>query len=90
METLQIEITGQGFKPDNVILQPHNMVKWLNNDNKPHSVKAEDGHSFNSSALQPGEVFEYHFHEKGIYGYYDELNPRLRAEISISNIPSAE
>ncbi len=87
---MDINITNKGYQPNNVVIGPSEHIIWHNNDNRPHTVSASDGHSFDSAEIAPGTSYEFSFREKGIFGYYDKLNPDLQGEISISNIPPSE
>lgn len=87
---MDIEITKEGFKPNNVVAEPPEFVVWHNKDDEPHTVTAADGHSFDSASIPPGGIYEFNFRKKGIYAYYDKYKPQLQGEISISNIPPAD
>ncbi len=87
---MDIDITKEGFKPDNIVLEPPEMVVWHNKDDKAHTVTATDGHSFNSGEIEPGQNYQFNFRKKGIYGYFDKHEEQLQGEISISNIPATD
>ena len=87
---MDINITDKGFQPNNIVIEPSEHVIWHNNDNRPHTVSASDGHSFDSAEIAPGTSFELDLRQKGIYGYYDRLNPELQGELSIANIPATD
>lgn len=87
---MDIDITKEGYKPNNVVVEPPEQVVWHNNDKKEHTVTAADGHSFDSGPIPPGGSFEFNFRNKGIYAYSDKHQPQLQGEISISNIPATE
>lgn len=87
---MEIEITKDGFKPNNAVAEPPEFVVWKNKDDSEHSVTAADGRSFDSGPISPGNSFEFNFRKKGIYAYYDKHKPQLQGEISISNIPPSD
>jgi len=63
-------VNDPGYTPDNitVVLGVNNTVRWVNNDNMPHTVSAVDG-SFDSGNLNPGSNFTHTFTQAGTYPY---------------------
>ncbi|HZW03824.1 MAG TPA: hypothetical protein VFF68_07850, partial [Anaerolineaceae bacterium] len=56
----RVAMTGDRFDPARVTLAVGATVVWMNEDDEPHTVLAED-HSFSSGALEPGDEFEVTF-----------------------------
>ncbi|HVC27165.1 MAG TPA: cupredoxin domain-containing protein [Nitrososphaerales archaeon] len=59
------------YSPDQVtvVMGVNNTVTWVNNDNAPHTVTANDG-SFGSGNIGSGGSYTYTFTEPGTYAYY--------------------
>ena len=76
-----IGITNNGYtKPDHWSGKDQ-PVTWINNDNKSHSVTADDA-SFDSGPIAPGGSYTKEFSRPGVYTYHDNFSG-AKATISI-------
>jgi len=68
--------TSSGYSPGTITVSVsgNNTVTWLNNDNAPHTVTANDG-SFSSGNIAPGASFSYTFTKSGTYTYHCLYHP---------------
>lgn len=80
-QTSDISITATGFSPVNATMSINNVVKFTNNDTKNHDVIGSNG--FDSGPLSKGMVYYYKFPQKGIYTYYDKMNPTWKGQINV-------
>ena len=65
-----VDIEPWGFWRAHMPVEPGTTVRWINLDNQPHTVTADDG-SFDSGVLKPGESFDFRFDALGRWHYYD-------------------
>lgn len=70
-----------------VVVGKNNTVTWINNDNAPHTVTADDG-SFNSGNLNAGESWTHVFTTPGSYTYHCGYHPWMRATIIVKSATS--
>jgi plastocyanin len=81
-KAVEISIKGMKFTPASVTIKAGQSVTWTNNDQRDHTVAANDG-SFNSGNLGPGATFTYKFAKGGTYKYACSLHPRMKGEIVV-------
>lgn len=77
-----ITIKNISFNPETVTIKKGQTVRWVNNDNRDHSIMAKD-QSFKSGDLKNGETFEFTFKEAGTFDYICVLRPRMLATIVV-------
>lgn len=59
-------------------------VTWINNDNMPHTVTA-DNESFDSGDIQPGASFSYTFTALGQFSYHCRYHP-MKAMVIVGGV----
>jgi plastocyanin len=79
----RIAIDSFSFTPAEVVVAPGTKVTWVNHDDVPHTVTANDK-SFTSSALDTDDSFSHTFTAKGIYAYYCAVHPHMTARIVVN------
>ena len=65
-----VDIEPWGFWRAHVPVEPGTTVRWINLDDKPHTVTADDG-SFDSGVLESGQFFDFRFDALGRWHYHD-------------------
>jgi plastocyanin len=67
---------GKAYTPDpvTVVVGINNTIKWVNNDNAPHTVTANDA-SFDSGNVAQGQSFTFTFTTPGTYHYHCIYHP---------------
>ncbi|MGH9977059.1 MAG: cupredoxin domain-containing protein [Nitrososphaeraceae archaeon] len=77
--TILLDSTNLGdkaYQPNPIEVFVGSSVSWTNDDRIVHSVTAIEG-EFDSSVMQPDEVFEYTFDKVGGFDYYCMLHPSM-------------
>lgn len=77
-----IEIENLKFKPATVEIEVGDIVVWVNNDDREHTVTARDG-TFTSGNLASGKAYERKFDKPGNVDYGDELHPRMHGTVVV-------
>ncbi len=77
-----IAITNFIYMPENITVQVGDMVTWTNNDQSPHTVDADNG-AFKSGTINRGETFSYQTTQPGVYMYYCQFHPYMKATITV-------
>ena len=77
-----VTIQGLKFKPEKLEIEPGDTVVWVNNDDRDHTVVADDG-SFESPRIRNGKRYEKKFTKPGKYNYGDDLHPRMRGAVVV-------
>src|SRR5687768_769001 len=77
-----VTIENLKFRPDPVTIDVGDTIVWTNNDDREHSVKADDG-SFDSGALRTGKSFSRTFTKAGKYSYGSDPSPRTKGVVVV-------
>lgn len=78
----EVSIEGFAFSQDTITVSPGDTVTWINNDNTPHTVTADDN-SFDSGTLTRGDTFSRVFTEPGTYTYHCEPHPNMTGTVIV-------
>ena len=65
----RVSMKGGAFTPNELLIAETGTVLWVNDDNKIHTVTADNG-AFDSGDIQPGATFTYTFNTRGAYPYH--------------------
>jgi plastocyanin len=81
-----VTIEQSRFAPDPVEVAVGSEVTFENLDAFAHTVTSAEGSDleFASGELGPDETFTQTFDEAGTYGYFCEIHPTMRAEVTVS------
>ena len=81
---------GPTVKIDNFVFGPQALtvavgatVTWVNRDDIPHTVTADDKHTFKSKVLDTDERFAFTFTRPGEYGYFCSLHPHMVGKVIV-------
>ena len=69
-----------------VVLGVNSTVTWVNNDDAPHTVTANDG-SFNSGNINAGQSWAHTFTTPGTYTYYCSYHPWMKGTVVVKAAP---
>jgi plastocyanin len=75
-KTMTLSIKNFAFNPPNATVAPGTTVTWVNDDQVPHTVTANDG-AFDSGTLQPGQSYSFAFDKPGTYAYHCNIHPYM-------------
>lgn len=81
--TRTVLIQGFKFKPANITIKPGTKVIWINKDTTQHTATANDGRSFDSGRLGPGQRFSHTFKRAGKKAYHCEIHPSMKGSVTI-------
>ena len=75
---------GKAYVPDplTVVVGVNSTVDWVNNDNAPHTVTANDA-SFDSGNVAPGQSFTFTFTTPGMYQYHCIYHPWMTGTVIV-------
>ena len=68
--------------PITVVIGKNNTITWVNDDDVPHTVTADNG-SFNSGNLNPGDSWTQTFTQPGTYTYHCNYHPWMRGTVIV-------
>ena len=77
-----VKIANFTFQAPVVTVKPGSTVTWVNDDDIPHTVTADDK-SFKSKVLDSGERFSFTFAKPGAFGYFCSLHPHMTGKIVV-------
>lgn len=79
----QVTIEDLKYKPAEIKVKVGDTVVWTNNDDREHTVTAEDG-SFKSGRLRSGKVFKFTFKKAGRFPYKDDFFARMSGVVVVA------
>jgi plastocyanin len=77
-----VRIANFTFTPSVLAVRPGTTVTWINDDDIPHTVVANDK-SFRSPVLDTGDRFSFTFAKAGQFGYFCSLHPHMTGKIVV-------
>ncbi len=78
-----VKIDNFAFDSQTVTAAPGATVSWVNDDDAPHTVVADDGKSFRSKTLDTGDKFSFTFMSAGTYGYFCSVHPHMTGKVVV-------
>ena len=77
-----VTIDNLKYRPATVEVAVGDTVTWTNNDDREHTVTADDG-SFDSGKLRTGKSFSKTFDKPGKYPYGSDPSPRTKGVVVV-------
>jgi len=65
-----IAAEDEDFNPVELHVTPGTTITWTNTGAENHTVTSDDGTTFDSGTLAPGDPFTFTFTDPGAYPYY--------------------
>ena len=82
-DTVRVVMRDILFVPDKITARVGQTVRWKNEDDVDHTVKAEKGADFASKALSKGDTYEVKVKKTGTIGYVCTIHPSQRGTITV-------
>jgi plastocyanin len=77
-----VTIDNFSFTPQEITVSPGTTVRWVNQDDVPHTVVSNDK-KFKSKALDTDDKFSFTFTDPGTYEYYCSVHPKMTAKVTV-------
>src|SRR5579862_7871968 len=77
-----VKIDNFVFGPEALTVSVGTTVTWINQDDIPHTVVANDK-TFKSKVLDSDERFSFTFTKPGEYGYFCSLHPHMTGKVIV-------
>jgi plastocyanin len=77
-----IHIKNFAFVPDTVTIHPGSTVRFVQDDETPHTVTAAD-HSFDSGNLNQKDTWKHTFAKEGTYKYLCSYHPYMKGTVIV-------
>ena len=81
--TRTVVIQGFSFKPAHITIKRGTKVIWINRDSTAHTATANNGRSFDSGRLGPGQRFSHTFKSAGKKPYHCEIHADMRGSVVV-------
>jgi len=78
-----ISIRNFKFSPDTISVRSGARIKVTNSDSAPHTVTADDGHSFDSGTVQQGASASIRAPGAGRYAYHCTIHPFMTGTLVV-------
>ena len=79
-----VDIANFAYDPPTLSVAAGTTVTWTNQDDVSHTVSADDGSSFDSSALSHGQQFHFTPSVPGTYTYFCRIHPCMKATLTVT------
>jgi plastocyanin len=79
---MEVKIDNFTFNPPRLTVKAGTTVKWLNDDDIPHTV-VSSSKTFKSHALDTLDQFSFTFETPGLYEYFCSLHPHMTGTIVV-------
>lgn len=77
-----IHIKNFAYVPDTVTIHPGSTVRFVEDDDTPHTVTATD-HSFDSGNLNQKDRWTHTFATEGTYTYFCAYHPYMKGKVIV-------
>jgi len=77
-----VKIDNFVFGPEAITVTVGTTVTWINQDDIPHTVVANDK-SFKSKVMDTDERFSFTFTKPGEFGYFCSLHPHMTGKVIV-------
>jgi plastocyanin len=81
--TRKVLIQNFRFKPAHITIKRGTKVRWINKDSTAHTATANNGRSFDSGRLRPGQRYTHTFKSAGKKRYHCKIHPDMRASVVV-------
>jgi plastocyanin len=81
--TRTVVIQNFRFKPAHITIKRGTKVRWINKDSTAHTATANNGRSFDSGRLRPGQRYSHTFKSAGKKRYHCKIHPHMRASVVV-------
>ena len=78
-----ITIADFAFDPDTITVSGSTEVTITNDDSAPHTVTADDGHSFDSGTVDSGASTSISAPAAGTYSYHCTIHPFMKGKLVV-------
>jgi len=78
-----IKMDNFAFSPTTVTVSHGAVVGVTNDDSAPHTVTADDGHSFDTGSIAPGESGKVTAPNPGRYAYHCTIHPYMHGTLVV-------
>ena len=82
-KTVEVRMKDILFVPEKITARVGQTVRWTNDDDVAHTVKAKTGADFESKALTKGKTYEAKVTKTGTIDYVCTIHPSQTGTISV-------
>lgn len=86
-----VDIPGFNFDPAELTIMEGDIVTWTNNHTFNHTSTSDDGSTWDSGIIPPGESFSHTFTAAGTYPYHCTIHLSMTGTITVNpadNVPT--
>jgi plastocyanin len=80
---VKVKIDNFTFDNAEITVPVGTTVTWVNQDDIPHTVVADDKKTFRSKVLDTDETFSFTFTTPGAFGYFCSIHPHMTGKIVV-------
>lgn len=83
---VDVAATFFAFSPQDVEVLSGDTINWSNTSTRAHTVTADDGSSFASPRLDPGDSFSHDFTAVGTFPYHCTIHPEITGTVLVADL----
>ena len=83
---VDVSATYFAFDPHDVEALSGDTVRWSNVSSRAHTVTSDDGSSFSSARLEPGDSFSHLFGQTGSFPYHCTIHPEITGTVLVADL----
>jgi amicyanin len=80
---VKVKIDNFTFNSAEITVPVGTTVTWVNQDDIPHTVVADDKKTFRSKVLDTDETFSFTFTTPGTFGYFCSIHPHMTGKVMV-------
>jgi amicyanin len=80
---ITVKISNFTFDAPTVTVPVGTTVTWVNEDDIPHTVVADDKQSFRSKVMDTDEKFSFTFATAGTFNYFCSIHPHMTGKVVV-------
>jgi plastocyanin len=81
-DAVEVRISQHQFRPRVIAVSPGTTIRWVNDDDDPHTVTADAG-PFASRGIDTHEEFSAKLAAPGTYAYHCALHPMMTGTVVV-------
>jgi plastocyanin len=81
---ITVKVANFTFAAPTVTVAAGTTVTWVNEDDIPHTIVADDKKTFRSKVLDSGDRFAFTFATPGTYSYFCSIQPHMTGKVVVT------
>ena len=84
MRTRTVEIDDFAYEPASITVKKDTRVRWINEDEAPHTITGDASGGPNSGTLYEGDRYSFVFTQTGSFPYHCSFHPHMTGMVTVT------